>query len=42
MFSRKDDTSGKVNFKQDIRQNFLKKNQEFLWFLKQFGATELS
>ena len=40
---RKDIASDKVNFKPNIRQTFfLKKksgHQEFVWLLKQFGAT---
>ena len=41
---RNDVTSGNVNFKPDISQNicFEKKSehQEFVWLLKQFGATK--
>ena len=41
---RSDATSGKVNFRPDMRHNFFKKKRksghnEFMWLLKQFGAT---
>ena len=43
---RSDATSGKVNFRPDMRHNFFffkKKKKirthEFMWLLKQFGAT---